>query len=271
MRPDPKGHPNPDLLTKFIRDLEQNATAAQRAALQGANIDERSIRDHYLRVYPQQCRLDPEPTLRSTARATTVVGKMLAGLSHARNVSSRYGAWLARVGQIFWSLVEVAVPRSIPHFVFRHWLKLLYFVEVLLIVLGTFLVTGPVQQVALAAFGLTATAHLLAGVLGDIMEGRHRWQKIAIVVGITITAVLVTCGVVTIWALFGDEKVWDWLEDMHAAIKSSPGHVRAFVVAALAVFLAWIFRDDLQTSLLDVRHWFQKRRRSLKQWQSGKS
>ena len=81
---------------------------------------------------------------------------MLEGISKQyNNAGKKYASWVTRAGLIFWALVEVAVPRSLLSIIFHHWLKLVYFVEALLIVGSTAFLRPNVQQFAIAAFGVT--------------------------------------------------------------------------------------------------------------------
>src|SRR5207245_2265399 len=130
------------------------------------------------------------------------------GLSERRRVSSTYAAWIARVGQIFWALVEVAVPRSFPNLFFRHLLKLVYFLEALLIAGSTLLVAPDVQKFALTAFGLTAAIHLAVVILSDLLQSRHRLVNLAKVAGGAGLIVLIVLGVVTLSGILGVNGSW---------------------------------------------------------------
>ena len=83
-------------------------------------INPNALRQFYEDNFRLRSKLEPESTLRSAARATTVVGKILESMSSNRGVSSKYSMWIVRLGRIFWALVEVAVPRSFPDLLFRH-------------------------------------------------------------------------------------------------------------------------------------------------------
>lgn len=158
------------LITEFISNLQTYDAAGQLNTL----IDEKILRQHYIDTFPKRSKLNPEPTLRITSRATTVIGKMLSALSKKRNVDSSMVAWIARVGQLLSGLVEVAVPRSMPSLVFRYWLKLLYLFEVLLIVFSTLLAADPkISQFGWNLLGITVATNVAVWLLSDFMSRRH--------------------------------------------------------------------------------------------------
>ncbi|HEV8138413.1 MAG TPA: patatin-like protein [Pyrinomonadaceae bacterium] len=142
------------------------------------------IRDHY----EVDRRFEPEPTLKVLGRATRVIGDILDDISRKRNVESKFTQWISRIGQIFLGLVEVAVPDSMMSLLFRHWLKLLYAFEVLLLVLATFVLSTPgVANFAWKLLALTLTANFAVLVLRDFMQAKRGWMKAGMVL---LTAIL---------------------------------------------------------------------------------
>jgi patatin-related protein len=122
--------------------------------------------------YEVNRKLDPKPLLRSVARSTQVIGKILDDIAKQHKVENKALLWITRAGQIFWGLVEVAVPGSIANLVLFHWLKLLYVLEILLIA-ATFLIGGPdLKRFAWNAFGLTIAINLAVLLLRDYMRGK---------------------------------------------------------------------------------------------------
>lgn len=164
------GTEDPTLITEFISNLRTYDAAGQLNRL----LDENALRQHYLDTFATRSKLNPEPTLKITSRATTVIGKMLSALSKKRNVDSSLVAWIARVGQLLSGLVEVAVPRSMPSLIFRYWLKLLYLFEVLLIVFSTLLAADPkISQFGWNLLGITVATNVAVWLLSDFMSRRH--------------------------------------------------------------------------------------------------
>src|SRR6185503_11454880 len=96
--------------------------------------------------YAVNGNLDPKAATQSLARSTRVIGAMLAQLSEEYNVGNSPTRWLSRLAQAFWALVEVSVPHSLPNVIVRHWLKLLYIFEALMILGGTLFSEGAIQR-----------------------------------------------------------------------------------------------------------------------------
>jgi len=202
----------PELLDKFIANLREHSKA-DPVLEQKLNslISAPKLREFYVRSFPTRSKVDPENTLRSIARATNVIGKILEALSAKRKVDTKYALWIARLGQVFWALVEVAVPQSFANLFFRHWLKLVYFMEVLLIAGGTLLAQPQMQQFGVTAFGITAGIHLAVMILGDLITSRNRWINVIKAMVIVAVVGLVVLGVFTLSAMLGIESSWNVL------------------------------------------------------------
>lgn len=189
-----------NILTQFIGNLKAYDAAGQITPL----IDDQALRQHYLNTFATKSRLDPEPTVKIAARATTVLGKMLTALSDSRNVKSSSVAWIARFGQIFSSLIEVSVPRSIPNLLLRHWLKLLYLFEVFLIVGGTILARPGAAQFGWTFLGITVSANVITWLLSDFMQRKRSVFRFIILLLSAGFALLALIGALkTAWLLFG--------------------------------------------------------------------
>src|SRR4030095_9719510 len=122
--------------------------------------------------------------------------------------------WIARLGQIFWGMVQVAVPQSFANIVFRHILKLVYFMELLLIVGGALLANSQMQQFGVTAFGITAGIHLAVIILGDLIKSQNRWLNLAKAGLILAVVFLVGFGALTLSAVFGVESSWNILNNL---------------------------------------------------------
>lgn len=250
----------PKIVGTFIRNLKGEATDPDLQRALNDLIDDRGVRQYYLDTYKERSRLDPETALHSAARATTIVGKMLSNLSERRKVGNKYVAWVARLGQIFWALVEVAVPRRLPNLIFRHWLKLLYFFEVVLIIGSTLLVAKEVQQFALTAFGITAGVHLAVQILNDLMQSKNKWVNLIKAVGGVILVALIFLGIISLAAILGVELVWSLMERAKDWYASSPPfgwnsktYARVGVGALLILFFFWVIRDDIKALFVRKR------------------
>lgn len=170
------GSPNPEALYDFICALKSGATDAG-ATEKLKSIDEKAIRDFYLEHYERSSQLAPQPTLRAAARATTVIGKIFEGLSDEYNRGAKAAAWVTRLGRVFWGMVEVAVPDSILNKIFRHWLKLIYLFEALMIVFGILFQNNEISRFGWNALGITMVLNAAVLLLGDAMKYRlERWR-----------------------------------------------------------------------------------------------
>jgi patatin-related protein len=245
--------PEPDLLMAFIRNLMANSHNLDLKQKLASLIDDKKLRQFYLDAFAEQSRLQPQSTLRSSARATTVIGKILESLSSNRRVSTKYGLWVARLGQVLWALVEVAVPRSFPDLFFRHWLKLVYFLEVLLLVGSTLLLATSVQQFALSAFGITVAIHIAVDVLRDIIQSRNRWLNLGKAMAIAILVTLILVGGLALSAVLGAQFSWNFLtmvrnffiSDQPVGLNSKT-FLRAGVILLVLVVFLWSIRSDLK-------------------------
>jgi hypothetical protein len=129
---------------------------------------------------------------------------MLTALSDRRNVKSASVAWIARFGQIFTSLVEVSVPRSIPNLLLRHWIKLLYMFEVFVIVGATILAKSGAAQFGWTLLGITVSVNVITWWLSDFMQRRLTILRFIISLLATVFALLALVGGLKLaWLLFG--------------------------------------------------------------------
>jgi hypothetical protein len=180
-------------LTCFMGNLKNYCSPELKTALE-ARIRDTEVRDYYRKVFKERSRLEPESTLRTAARATTIVGELLSGISKDYNVNDRYAGWIARLGTIFWGFVEVAVPNSLPHLLFRHWLKLLYTFEVLMIVGAAIFARPEVSQFGWTAFGVTAVLNVVAWLLGDFIKGKGPVKRFVVFLLVALFVILALIG-----------------------------------------------------------------------------
>lgn len=180
-----------DAIDKILKPVDnqvvkQRLTSVMTTCLQGNELYT-FMRDHY----EINRQFEPEPTLRVMGRATRVIGSMLDDISKKRNVESKFTTWISRVGQIFLGLVEVAVPESLLSLLFRHWLKLLYAFEIVMLVLATFVLSTPgVATFAWKLLALTLATNFAVFLLRDYMRGRNLWLRLGILALTLVTAAL---------------------------------------------------------------------------------
>jgi patatin-related protein len=253
------GNAEPNLITQFIESLKTYEVEGQLLTQAAGTvnpqiesklnnlIDSNAFRQHYVDIFPARSKLDPESTVKTAARATTVIGKMLEGLSSSRNASTKPALWITRLGRIFWALVEVAVPRSFAELFFHHWLKLIYFLEALMIVGSTLLVAPGAQRFAITAFGITAAIHLAVVILSDLIQSRKRWVTLAKTIGIALLVTLIVAGALAISAILGARSLWTAMEKTKSWIADASSQEPLMYGLGGFVFLVflWAIRKDL--------------------------
>jgi amino acid transporter len=139
----------------------------------------------------------------------------------------------------------VAVPGSIGNLLFRHWLKLIYLFEFLLIFFGTLLLNGPMQQLGLLTFAITVAVHAVVLFLGDVMadkKGTHRpsWLRVVKTLALTAVVLLIVLGIAFLFSLLGADE--------------TQNSVVSFIRGRASEFRAWIEFDhpngvNLKTAL----------------------
>jgi len=182
-----------EIALRALAERELGATAnpglqaALRQTLIGVNSEK--ILQFYRDEFACPRDINSKLAIDSLARSTQLIGGILEDLGNRYQQDRRPGAWIARLGGWFWGFVEVAVPRSVPNLIFRHWLRLLYLFEALLIVGGTiFRSDSVVQQLGWMTLGFTLLLNLLLFVLTDLIKGRRRWPY-GVAVGVTFVLV----------------------------------------------------------------------------------
>jgi hypothetical protein len=137
----------------------------------------------------------------------------------------------------------------LPNLIFRHWIKLLYFFEITLIVSTTLLAEKSTQRFAFTAFGITAAIHCAVAILGDIMQSRNRWLNLIKALLIALLVSLVVLGGAAAHALFGGEEVWVRMMQVHDWF-AKPGSetlwIRIVIALSFAGFLALVVREDIK-------------------------
>jgi hypothetical protein len=241
-------------LDGFIRRLIDNSASDPQLQQRLKNlIDPNKLRQYYEDNFRLRSKLEPESALRSAARATTVIGKILDAMSRKRGINNRYSVWIVRLGKIFWSLVEVAVPRSFPDLVFRHLLKLIYFLEVLLIAASLVLLgkASEVRSFALTAFSITVAVHLTVVVLRDVIQSRSRWLNLVKAAAALVLVTLIAIGGLSVAAMLGAEFAWNLIANARSSMlvddpigfNFSTIRLLFWPLVVLTVFLAVIGKD----------------------------
>jgi patatin-related protein len=165
--------------------------------------------------YEVNRQLDAKTMLRAVSRSTQVVGHILEDIANHNALDGKSLAWIARLGQVFWGLVEVAVPNSILNLLMFHWLKVLYVLELLLLI-ACFLFSAPpdLQNFAWKIFGITIAVNLAVLLLRDKMRGRKGWKYALGVIVVGLFIVLAAVGAGDLFGLGLSTKIQAWLKPL---------------------------------------------------------
>ena len=179
-----------DKLQRLLNELKINPGPARErlaAALHGL------MGPDELRHYAStQATFDPRPpmdrTLRNAARAVTVTGRVLEGVSLSDAPSTApLGRWAARLGLLLQGAMAVAVPGTLRQRLFGHLLPMVYGFELLLLVLALLFGDAGLRFTALSALGVTGLLHLLTLLLRDVARNGHGGR---VIFGVVVAAAL---------------------------------------------------------------------------------
>ena len=131
-----------------------------------------ALREHLRTAYEVDRRLEPAVAMRLAGRSAEVAGRLLAVLGQRHRGASFVAPWLIRVGRFAWGFVELALPGSTANLITRHWLRLLYLLELLLIGGGLLAAAPVIQDFGAKALVLTAGAHLALSIGGALLARR---------------------------------------------------------------------------------------------------
>jgi hypothetical protein len=180
-------------------------------AILRACLNEKQLIDFFKSKYEVDRTPNPKSLLKSFSRATRVIGKVI------EEIGDRHGqkgsvSWVARLGQVFWGLVIVAVPGSMLNLFFRHWLKVLYTFEIILIAASLILSNQPMINLGFILFGVTAAVHVLVKAMNDFMRGRRKFLYIIVFITVFVFIVFTFIGVDRVFKFGYFEKIFDWIK-----------------------------------------------------------
>jgi patatin-related protein len=155
-------------------------------------LEGQALLDSFGANYKVDRQMNRKTALQALARSSWVVGGMLEDIAGG-GAGRGPAVWLARLGAIFWRLVEVSVPGSRRNLTLRRQLRWLYIFETLLIVAGIF-VNWLVALFGVVALIATAAVHAGTQALGAYIRRRRRWRwwlaPIAGIVVLTTVAII---------------------------------------------------------------------------------
>lgn len=180
---------------RVIKDLRESSPIQTRLeAVIRSSLADRELIKLMTDGYEVNRQLDPKPMLRVMSRSTQIVGEMFEEVANSYRLEGNHLRWIARLGQMFWGLVEVAVPNSILNQLFFHWLKLLYVFELVLLFGAILLGSEEVRRFALTLFGVTAGVNITVLLLRDMMRLRRGWLRLFITLFVGFILLLAVVG-----------------------------------------------------------------------------
>ncbi|HKG45862.1 MAG TPA: patatin-like protein [Pyrinomonadaceae bacterium] len=165
-------------LAQIFPRLRDGQLRARLGSAVQAGLENTALLNFIKSSYEVNRDLDPKILLRSIARSTQVIGKMFEDMANQNQMEGKRLAWIARLGQFFWGLVEVAVPGSLLNLVFFHWLKIIYAFEIFLIVASILLGQKDVTRFGWTALALMAALNVIVLLLGDYIRGSGKWWRL---------------------------------------------------------------------------------------------
>ena len=217
------GAPLGDTITKLIKELDSDSSLSTRLeTIMRSSLQDDEFLQFVATGYEVNRKTDAKEMLRAMSRSTQVIGKVFEDIANQNGLDGKSLAWIARFGQIFWGLVEVAVPGSIKNMLMMHWLKLLYVFELLLIILG-FLFSAPpaLQDFTFRVFLITVVINVAVLLLRDTMRGRRK-----VLVGVVVTLVafiglFALVGVADLLGLGWSDWIRAWFEPVKGAVNTA--------------------------------------------------
>jgi patatin-related protein len=163
------------LLDQLALDSVRGKT--RLAGILASILDERGLLAYVRDTRDIDRNPDPKTTLQNAARAVSITGRILEGISTEYGAGNAGPRWLARLGLFLQGIVAVSVPGSMRYRMFSHWVKLLYAFELFLVVLTLLFGTPAARTMAFTAIGVTVAIHVLTFIVGDMLKARSRWLR----------------------------------------------------------------------------------------------
>lgn len=204
--------------------------------------------------YEVNRQLEPKPTLNMISRATQVGGKILEDIAEKQAQAGDRLSWISRLGSIFWGLLTVAAPNSLPNLLFLYWLKLLYLFEAVLIVGGALLSTPEVQRFGITSLLVTVVLHLIVLTLHDLMKGNNFKKLPLAFLGILGLAMVVLGSFFLYVLLSGSEDLWKKTDELRKYLNpkdESPGFktILPFIFPVFLTFSIFIWREIIEKNI----------------------
>jgi hypothetical protein len=166
---------------------------------------------------------DREMLIRTLARGTTIVGRMLDGIAGSSKLSTpskTLAKWLTNAGTALWGLVEISVPRHWTTLLGNYWQSLLLLISLILILAGLLSDQHAVSTLGFVSLGLTSLVFIIKTILSDFMQAG---KKRAVLLGLVfvVVAVCTVAGALNIYHWGSTEmkivqgRVWKAINKCH--------------------------------------------------------
>ncbi len=181
-------------------------------------LDEPGLMDYVRKSRKVDPEPDPEATLKSAARAVTITGKVLEGISKKRDGGKTVPRWLARLGLMLQGIVAVSLPGTLNQRWWTHGVKVLYAFELVLVVFAVVLGSSDMRSLAITAFAATLGIHLTTLIAGDLVRERRFWLR-AGVLGVLLLLIALACVGSLVLVHQGAQQQLCWEHPRHAQDK----------------------------------------------------
>jgi patatin-related protein len=162
--------------------------------------------------YEVDRRLDPRAMLEVMSRSTQVVGEMFEEVANSNGLDGKHLRWVARLGQAFWGLVELAVPNSILNRLVMHWLALLYFAEGILLFGAMLFGNAGVRRLSITLLAVTAAVNITILLLRDMMRLRRGWLRLFVTLFVAAVLLFASVGADDLFHLGLRAKLDGWAQ-----------------------------------------------------------
>jgi len=215
------GEPIETAIAKVIGNLDAGSSVRKRLETVISNsLKEEELLGFITNGYEVNRSIDAKTMLRAMSRSTQVIGHVFEDIANQNSLDGKSLAWIARLGQAFWGLVEVAVPGSLLNLLMMHWLKVLYVFELALLVLGfLFSETPGIQTFALKLFAITVVINIVVLLLRDKMRGKGGWLKGLLYGAIALVVLLAVIGAADLFGGGWSAKITEWLRPVTDLLK----------------------------------------------------
>ena len=191
-------------MAQVLKPLQDETLKNRLSAVLRSGLQDQKLLEFMKQSYEVNRNLETKMMLRAMSRSTQVIGKMFEDIADRNQMEGKRLAWIARLGQIFWGVIEVAVPGSMMNLFFFHWLKIVYAFEAFLILASILINANPdVTKFGWILLALTLVLNVVVLLLGDYIRGKNVLLKISTVLLVVALLFLATIGL-------GQLVQWSW-------------------------------------------------------------